>query len=82
MLHALLVWAVVGLIAGWVASLFLGGGGIVRYIIVGMIGSIVGGYLLSALGVSVPIDNYWVREILVATIGAVIVIVLARLIAK
>lgn len=81
MLEALLVWAVVGLAAGWIASLFLGGKGFIRYVVVGMIGSIVGGYLFSALGVGVPIDNFWIREILIAAVGAAIVIIVARIIA-
>lgn len=78
----LLVWALVGLAAGWLASLFLGGKGILRYTIVGMIGSIVGGYLFAFLGIDLPIGNVWVRQILVATVGAAIVIILARIIAK
>jgi len=82
MTQALLVWALVGLVAGWLASLFLGGGGIVRYIVIGMIGSIVGGYLFSLLGIDIPIANIWVRDILVAAIGAAIVIVVARFVAR
>ena len=82
MLHALIVWAVIGLAAGWLASLFLGGGGIVRYIIVGMIGSVVGGYLVSFTGINLPIGNFWIREILVAAIGAAVVIIVARMIAR
>lgn len=82
MLESLLVWALVGLAAGWLASLLLGGKGIVRYIIVGMIGSVVGGYLFSTVGIRIPIDNYWIREILVAAIGAAIIILISRFIAK
>lgn len=82
MLHALAVWAVIGLVAGWLASLFLGGKGLIRYIIIGMIGSVVGGYLVTLTGIHLPIGNYWVREILVAAIGAAIVIIVARMIAK
>ena len=80
--QALLVWAAIGLVAGWLASLFLGGGGIVRNIVVGMIGSIVGGYLFSALGIELGIGHFWIRHILTATIGAVVVIAIARVIAK
>lgn len=78
----LLVWALVGLAAGWLASLFLGGKGIFRYIIIGMIGSIVGGYLFSLLGIDLQIGNVWVRDIVVATAGAFIVIIVARIVAK
>lgn len=80
-MESLLVWIVVGLAAGWLASLFLGGGGLVRNIIIGMIGSIVGGYVFAIAGVDI-IDNFWVKNILVATVGAVIVIIVARIIAR
>lgn len=82
MLQALLVWAVVGLAAGWLASLFLGGKGFARYVVVGMIGSIVGGYLFSFFGIDIPIANSWVRDILVAAVGAAVVIIIARFVAK
>lgn len=82
MMESLVVWIIIGLAAGWIASLFLGGGGLVRYIITGMLGSVVGGFLVSATGISVPIGNFWVREIIIAAIGAVIVIIVARIIAR
>jgi len=82
MMQALLVWAVVGLAAGWLASLLLGGKGFARYVVVGMIGSVVGGYLFSALGIDLNIANQWVRDIAVAAVGAVIVIVVARFVAR
>lgn len=81
MLHALIVWIVIGLAAGWLASLFLGGKGLIRYIIIGMIGSVVGGYLVSVTGIGISIGNFWLREILIAAIGAAIVIIVARIIA-
>ena len=81
-IQALLVWMLVGLVAGWLASLFLGGKGLIRYIIVGMIGSIVGGYLFAAAGIDVEIGNKLISDILVAAVGAVVVILIARIIAK
>lgn len=81
MLQALIVWGLVGLAAGWLASLVLGGRGLVRYLVVGLIGSVVGGYLFAALGWSIPFGGFWVREILRAAIGAAIVIVVARIVA-
>ncbi|MBU1175796.1 MAG: GlsB/YeaQ/YmgE family stress response membrane protein [Alphaproteobacteria bacterium] len=79
---SLLVWIVIGLAAGWLASLFLGGKGLVRSIVVGMLGSVVGGYLVALTGVHLPIDIWWLREVLVAAIGAAIVIIVARMIAR
>ena len=59
----------------------MGGGGLIRYLITGLIGSFAGGFLFKQLGISLGIGNELVRVIIVATIGAVIVVLLARLIA-
>ena len=81
-LTALLIFLAIGLVAGWLASLILGGGGLVRNLIVGVIGAFVGGWLLSAAGISLPIDNALVSQIITATIGAIVVILIARVIAR
>jgi uncharacterized membrane protein YeaQ/YmgE (transglycosylase-associated protein family) len=81
-LTALLIFLAIGLVAGWLASLILGGGGLVRNLIVGVIGACVGGWLLSAAGISLPIDNALVSQIITATIGAIVVILIARVIAR
>ena len=78
----IIVFLAIGLIAGWLASLVLGGGGLLRNLIVGVIGSFVGGYVLNLAGVRLPIDNVWVSSIVTATIGALLVIVIARVVAK
>ena len=74
--QAILVWVLVGLAAGWVASRIVGGTGLIRYLVAGLLGSIV-----SYFGISIPIDNFWIREFIVATVGAIIVILVARLVA-
>jgi len=81
-LTALLIFLAIGLVAGWLASLILGGGGLVRNLIVGVIGAFVGGWLLSAAGISLPIDNALVSQIITATIGAIVVILIARVIVR
>lgn len=78
----LIVFLAIGLLAGWLASLVLGGGGLLRNLIVGVIGSFVGGYVLNLAGIRLPIDNVWVSSIVTATLGALLVIVVARLVAK
>lgn len=78
----LIVFLAIGLLAGWLASLVLGGGGLLRNLIVGVIGSFVGGYVLNLAGIRLPIDNVWVSSIVTATIGALLVIVIARVVAK
>lgn len=78
----LIVFLAIGLLAGWLASLVLGGGGLLRNLIVGVIGSFVGGYVLNLAGIRLPIDNVWVSSIVTATLGALLVIVVARVVAK
>ncbi|MCW5723185.1 MAG: GlsB/YeaQ/YmgE family stress response membrane protein [Devosia sp.] len=78
----LLIFLAIGLVAGWIAGLLLGGGGLIRNLIVGVIGSFVGGWLLSAAGVTLPIENLLISQIITATIGAIVVIALARIIAR
>ncbi len=79
-LRHIVVFAVIGIIAGWLASWVVGGNGLLGFLISGVIGSFVGGYLLSALKVRLPIRNVWISQIVTATIGAIIVVLVARLV--
>ena len=77
--------AVNGLVAGWLAHLLLGGGGIIRDIFVGIIGAFVGGALVQAgLLKLLPflLDWPWAHQILVSTIGAILIIIIARIIGR
>lgn len=78
--RGLIVFLLIGLVAGLLASFVVGGGGLIKYLLSGVIGAFVGGWLLSALGVSLGISNPLVAQILTATIGAIVVVLLARLI--
>ncbi len=80
-LKNLLITAVIGIVAGFLASLVVGGGGIVRYLITGLVGAFVGGYLFKALGVNLGIKDALLSQIVTSTIGAIVVVMLARLIA-
>lgn len=79
--QALIVMAIIGLVAGFLASLLVGGGGLIRYLITGVVGAFVGGYVLKVAGINLGIRNELAGQIVTATIGAVIVVLLARLIA-
>ncbi|RYE59942.1 MAG: GlsB/YeaQ/YmgE family stress response membrane protein [Hyphomicrobiales bacterium] len=79
---ALLIFLGIGLVAGWLAGLILGGGGLLRNLVVGVIGAFVGGWLLSVANITLPVGNTLLAQVLQATIGAVVVIVLARVIVK
>ena len=76
----LLTWIIVGLIAGVLASLVMGGGfGIIGDIIIGIVGAFVGGWLFAKLGVSSPFGGL-PGTIFVAFIGAVVLLLILRLI--
>lgn len=78
----LLTWLIVGLIAGVLASLVMGGGfGIIGDIIIGIVGAFIGGWLFSRLGVTTPFGGI-AGTIFVAFIGAVVLLFLLRLISR
>ena len=80
--RALLIFAFIGLVAGFIAYLLLGGGGgILRFLITGLVGAFVGGYLFDALNIDLGIRNKLVSQIVTASVGAIIVVILARFIA-
>ncbi len=79
--RALVIFLLIGLAAGWLASIVVGGGGLLRYLITGIVGAFVGGFLLNAVGANLGIKNPLVSQIVTATIGAIVVVLLARLIA-
>ena len=73
--------AVIGLVAGYLASIILGGsGGLIRYLVSGVLGAFVGPMVLSALKVDLGIKNPLASQIVTATIGAIVVVIAARLI--
>lgn len=80
-MQALLVMALIGIVAGFLASIMVGGGGLLRYLVTGVIGAFVGGFVLKAVGLNLGIRNELASQIVTATIGAVIVVLLARIIA-
>ncbi len=72
----ILWWLLVGLIAGFLASLVMRGGyGIVGDIVIGIVGAFVGGFLASLVGLSA---GGFVGTIIVAFIGACILILILR----
>lgn len=71
---------VIGIVAGWLASLVVGGGGLLRYLVTGVIGAFVGGFLFNALGVKLKIGNAIAEQIVMAAVGAIVVVLLARMI--
>jgi uncharacterized membrane protein YeaQ/YmgE (transglycosylase-associated protein family) len=77
----ILAWLIVGLIAGWLAGLVMKGGGygIVGDIVVGILGALIGGFLAGVvLGVPDAVNGINLVSIVVAFIGAVILVAIVR----
>lgn len=79
---SILLFLVIGLIAGWLAGLLVKGGGfgVIGDMVVGVLGALVGGLIFEKFGVSS--GGGPVGSIIVATIGAVILIYVLRLVKK
>ena len=80
-LETILIWCVIGLIAGWLASMVVGGGfGLVGDIIVGIVGAFIGGAIFRALGEGQP--GGFAGTVIVAFIGACVLLLLLRAISR
>ena len=78
----ILIALLIGLVAGWLASWVPftgGGGGLVQYLISGVLGSFVGSYVLQKANITLGIHSEVGRDIATATIGAVIVMFIANI---
>jgi uncharacterized membrane protein YeaQ/YmgE (transglycosylase-associated protein family) len=75
----IVTWLIVGLIAGVLASLVVGGYGLIADIVVGIVGAFVGGWLFRSAGWASPFAGT-AGVIFVAFVGAVILLLLLHLI--
>jgi uncharacterized membrane protein YeaQ/YmgE (transglycosylase-associated protein family) len=81
MLMNLIWWILVGLIAGWAAGKIMKGGGYgaAMDIVLGIVGAVVGGWLMGLIGIQA---GGFIGTIVVAIIGAVFLIWLSRLLKR
>jgi uncharacterized membrane protein YeaQ/YmgE (transglycosylase-associated protein family) len=77
----ILTWLIVGLVAGVLAAMLVGGVGLVGDIIVGIVGAFVGGWIFRQLGVSTPFSGL-AGTIFTAFIGAVVLLAILHLIRR
>ena len=79
-----IVMVVTGLIAGWIAGLLLGGGGLFRNLIVGIAGALLAGALINAGLFKLPFTTgmAYGDQIVASTIGAIIIVVIARIVGR
>jgi len=84
MLESLIIILVVGAIAGWLAGLLVQGTGygLLGDIVVGILGALVTGFLLPQVGVNLNFVGDILGSIIAAFIGAVILLVVVKLIRK
>jgi uncharacterized membrane protein YeaQ/YmgE (transglycosylase-associated protein family) len=78
----ILSWIIVGLIAGWLAGMVMRGGGygLIGDIIVGVVGGLLGGWIAtSLLHIGAGVNGINLESILVAFAGAVILLIVLRL---
>jgi uncharacterized membrane protein YeaQ/YmgE (transglycosylase-associated protein family) len=81
-LEALIIWLIVGALAGWIAGLIVKGYGLglIGNIVVGIIGAVIAGWLLPRIGI--VIGSGFVASLINAIIGAVILLVIIGLVRR
>ena len=79
--QSLVAWIIIGLIAGWLGGKLMRGGGfgLLGNLVVGVLGAFVGGWVFGLLGLSA---GGWIGSIVMATVGAVILLFVVGLIKK
>jgi uncharacterized membrane protein YeaQ/YmgE (transglycosylase-associated protein family) len=80
--QSLIIWLIIGAVAGWLAGMVMKGGGfgLIGDIIVGIVGALIAGWLLPRLGIM--IGGGIIGAIINAFIGAVILLFILRLIKR
>jgi uncharacterized membrane protein YeaQ/YmgE (transglycosylase-associated protein family) len=82
-MEGLLIALVVGGIAGWLAGLIMKGSGygLIGDIIIGVIGGFIGSWLWGVLKLPL-IANFWISAIVTATVGAVLLLFVIKLVRR
>jgi uncharacterized membrane protein YeaQ/YmgE (transglycosylase-associated protein family) len=80
--EGIVIWLIVGAIAGWLAGMVVKGGGygLIGDIIVGIVGGLIAGWLLPRIGI--VIGSGIIAQIIDAFIGAVILLIILRLVSR
>ena len=77
-----LIWfLLIGIAAGWIASMVMKSGrsSILQYMVIGVIGALLGGWLFSLLGLGA---SGLLGSLIVATVGAIVLIALLRMLRR
>ncbi|EAA1197131.1 GlsB/YeaQ/YmgE family stress response membrane protein [Salmonella enterica subsp. enterica serovar Brandenburg] len=81
----IIAWIIFGLIAGVIAKLLMpgrDGGGFILTCILGIVGAVVGGWLATIFGIGGSISGFNLHSFLVAVVGAIVVLVIFRLLRR
>ncbi|MFJ5981255.1 GlsB/YeaQ/YmgE family stress response membrane protein [Enterobacter cancerogenus] len=81
----IIAWIIFGLIAGAIAKLLMPGnddGGFILTCVLGVIGAVVGGWLATMFGLGGSISGFNLHSFLVAVVGAIVVLVVFRLLRR
>ncbi len=83
-LMSVIVFLIIGAAAGWLAGVIVKGRGfgVLGDIVIGIIGAFLGGFLLIAFGLAGLVGAGVISAILVATVGAVILLVIVKIFKK
>lgn len=74
----IILWIVFGALVGWIASMLMESeGGLLMNIAIGIVGAVVGGWIMSMLGGS-GVQGFSVYSFIVAILGACVLIALIR----
>ena len=78
--HGIIWWILIGLIAGWLAGTIARGRGFgcITDVILGLVGAVIGGWIFSRLGIA---TFGFLGSLAAATVGAVLLVAVARLFA-
>lgn len=77
----IIAWIIIGIIAGWLAEKIMKRDhGLITNLIVGVVGALIGGFVANSLGYDA--DGNWLPGILIATLGAVILLAILGLIRR
>lgn len=78
--HGFIWWILMGLLAGWIAGQVTRGRGFgcLADIVIGIVGAVIGGWIFTRLGIATVQWGFW-GSLAAATVGAVLLVAVARL---
>jgi uncharacterized membrane protein YeaQ/YmgE (transglycosylase-associated protein family) len=82
-MHGWIAWIIIGIIAGWITGKIMSGGGYgaIMDMVVGLLGALAGGFIMSHL-FGAASSGGWIYSIIVAVFGAILLTLLLRLITR